>query len=193
MRGGIILPGTRYLSRAETERDQYINWLANKVTVYVGSDYSILIRCLWDIPFVWQLPDDQNRSADGNMLRAVYIQSHNVQHRDVVFPFEDGCTFLEFLIGLSMRINDIMYEPNEDKTHEYFWMMLGNMGLDHCTDGTYGKSWDDFLVNEVTGRIMSRNYDFNGIGGLFPLQNPVEDQKKVPIWYQMNAFLTENM
>lgn len=187
------MPGTRYLSCAETERDQYINWLANKVTVYVGSEYSILIRRLWEIPFVWQIPDDSNRCVDGNQLRTVYVQSHQVLHRDIVFPYDGGCTFLEFLIGLSERINDIMYDPKGDKTNEYFWMLITNMCLDHCTDGAYGKTWDDFYIEEAVSRIMTRNYQEDGCGGLFPLKNPIENQKLVPIWYQMNAYLNENM
>jgi len=192
MKGGVILGGTRYLSRAEIERDQYINWLASKVTVYVGSNYSKLIQCLWENPFVWQLPDDKNRAVDGNMLRDVYVQSHHVEYKNLVFPFPDGCTFLEFLIALASRANDIMYEPGMDKTSDYFWQMISNMCLDRCDDATYGKLWDDFYVNECVGRILSRNYDYNGSGGLFPLQNPIDDQKNVPIWYQMNAFLNEN-
>lgn len=192
MKGGVVLGGTRYLSRAEMERDQYINWLANKVTIYVGSDYSKLIHCLWEIPFVWQIPDDKNRAVDGNMLRDVYVQSHHVAHRNLVFPFPDGCTFLEFLIALAARANDIMYEPGMDKTGDYFWQMITNMCLDHCNDATYGRTWDDFYVNECVGRILSRNYEYDGCGGLFPLRNPINDQKGIPIWYQMNAFLNEN-
>ena len=174
------------------ERDQYIGWLADKISIYVGSEYSKLIQCLWEIPFVWQLPDDRNRAIDGNMLRRVYVQSHRVYHQELVFPFSDGCTFLEFLIALSERANDIMYEPGIDKTADYFWIIISNMGLDVCTDESYGLIWDDFYVNEKIGNVLSRGYDFNGIGGLFPLKNPIDDQKNVSIWYQMNAFLNEN-
>ena len=184
--------GTRYLSRAEVERDKYISWLADKVNAYIGSQYSILIHCLWEIPFVWQVPDDVNRAIDGNMLRTVYLQSHRVTNESVVFPFEGSCTFLEFLIALASRANDIMYEPGVDKTGDYFWQMIFNLNCDHCTDEMFGKTWDSFYIHEKIGQVLSRNYDFTGNGGLFPLQNAVEDQKKVPIWYQMNAFLNEN-
>lgn len=184
--------GTRYLSRAEVERDKYLEWLAGKITSYVGSEYSRLIHCLWEIPFVWQLPDDRNRAIDGNMLRSDYVRDNHILYQDLVFPYEEGCTFLEFLIALASRANDIMYEPGMDKTADYFWQMISNMCLDHCNNATYGKTWDDFYVNEMVGRILSRSYDYNGLGGLFPLRNPINDQKTVPIWYQMNAFLNEN-
>ena len=184
--------GTRYLSRAEVERDQYIGWLAGKIDLYVGSQYSNLIHCLWEIPFVWQVPDDKNRAIDGNMLRTIYIQSHTVFNTNIVFPYEDGCTFLEFLIALSMRANDIMYEPGVNKTTDYFWQIISNIGLDHCVNDTFGRTWDAFYVHETIGKILSRDYDYDGLGGLFPLKNPINDQKTVPIWYQMNAYLNEN-
>ena len=85
-----------------------------------------------------------------------------------------------------------MYEPGNDKTGEFFWLIVKNACLDHCTDDTYGRTWDDFYVSSKIANILSRNYGTNGYGGLFPLQNATENQQMVPIWYQMNAFLTEN-
>ena len=40
--------------------------------------------------------------------------------------------------------------------------------------------------------ITDRTYSENGKGGLFPLRKYSEDQRKVPIWYQFNAWLEEN-
>lgn len=182
----------RDYSLAEQERDQYITWLSNRVNVYLSTGYVKLIECLWDIPYVWQLDDDRNRAIDGNMLRTIYLQSHKVTCPDVVFPFEDGCTVLEFLIALAGRANDLMYVPNMDQTGDFFWQFMSNLGLDHCTDDAFGYSWDSFYVSECVSRILTRTYGSDGLGGIFPLRNPVNDQRTVPIWYQMNAFLNEN-
>lgn len=177
---------------ASLEREHYITWLASRVDAYVGITYSRLLHCLWEIPFVWSIDDDRNRAIDGNTLRTIYKQSHKVVYPEVVFPFDDGCTFLEFLIALCGRANDLMYEPGNDKTGEFFWQIVTNACLDHCTDDAYGKTWDDFYVSSKIAYILSRSYEFNGLGGLFPLKNATENQQNVPIWYQMNAFLNEN-
>lgn len=179
-------------SLAEKERDQYVTWLSSRVDIYLTTGYIRLMECLWDIPYVWQIDDDRNRAVDGNQLRTIYLQSHKVVNRDQVFPFGDGCTVLEFLIALSGRCNDIMYVPDKDQTGEFFWQIMSNLALDHCTDESFGYTWDVFYVNECIGKILTRSYGTDGVGGLFPLRNPVEDQRNVPIWYQMNAFLNEN-
>jgi hypothetical protein len=42
-------------------------------------------------------------------------------------------------------------------------------------------------------RLNRRLYTTSGYGGLFPLEEPKEDQRKVEIWYQMMAYLGENL
>ena len=47
------------------------------------------------------------------------------------------------------------------------------------------------IVADAMAAIIWRTYDSNGYGGLFPLRNPREDQRKVELWYQLNAYLLE--
>lgn len=180
-----------YYSTAEKERQEYISWLADRVELYIGNGYEQLLLILFEIPFLFSNEDDRNRAVDGRILRTIYSQSHRVKYEDLVFPFDDGCTFLEFLIGMAGRANDIMYEPGKDLTGDFFMEMITNAGLDYCTDDTMGYTWDRFYVSECVGRILSKRCDFNGNGGLFPLENSAEDQKNVSFWYQLNAYLNE--
>lgn len=179
-------------SRAEAEREHYISWLAERVDGYLGSVYSRLIHCLWEIPFVWSIEDDGNRAVDGNTLRIIFKQSHKLVNPELVFPTPDGCTFLEFLVALAGRANEIMYVPDRDQTGDFFWLFIKNMCLDHCVDDMYGISWDEFFVSSRIAVILSRAYGTDGMGGLFPLKCSVEDQRNLTIWYQLNAFLNEN-
>jgi hypothetical protein len=32
----------------------------------------------------------------------------------------------------------------------------------------------------------------SGLGGMFPLEDPREDQRAIEIWYQMMAYINEN-
>lgn len=181
-----------YIVKAEQERYLYLSWLSEKVGICLAdSPFSELINCLWEAPFVWQIPDDVNRAIDGNRLREVYMQTHDISHPEAVFPIDGSCTFLEFLIALASRANDIMYVPGTDQTGDYFWCFIYNLGMDHCTNDSRGYAWDDFYVHEKIGVVLTRSYNSDGLGGLFPLKNPREDQKNVSIWYQLNAFLNE--
>jgi hypothetical protein len=46
-------------------------------------------------------------------------------------------------------------------------------------------------VEEILYALIWRTYDPDGVGGFFPLAWPKEDQTKIEIWYQMNAYAKE--
>jgi hypothetical protein len=50
---------------------------------------------------------------------------------------------------------------------------------------------DEAHVTETLDRVIYRNYESNGHGGFFPLEDPDEDQRRVELWYQLNAYLNE--
>lgn len=183
------------LGNVELERQRYVNWLAAKVDgnlSYCGFTFSRLFNCLFDIPFVAALEKDINRAEDGNRLRVVYTTSHkiNCEIRDL-FQSNEGCTFLEFLVSIAMRANDILYDPEEDHTAMFFWDFARNIGLDSFDDEGYGRNWDMFKLTQVVSKVMNRTFEADGTGGLFPLTKVREDQRKTEIWYQLQAYLRE--
>jgi hypothetical protein len=92
---------------------------------------------------------------------------------------------LEFLIGLATRLNVADYEPDmPDRVGPWFWALMDNLGIIEADE-----SW----IEDSFKRINTRDYSFDGHGGLFPLRRPCEDQRKIEIWYQMQAYLMENM
>lgn len=185
------------LGTVEYERQKYVNWLASRVDgnlSFCGHTFSRLLSCLFDIPFVPVLDKDQSRAEDGNKLRLVYKNSNKIRcSTQELFNDESGCTFLEFLVSISERVNDILYDPETDRTGIYFWDFLHNVGLDDFSDDTYGVSWDMFKLTQICSRIMNRAYNPDGTGGLFPLRKPREDQRTVEIWYQLQAYLQEKI
>jgi hypothetical protein len=68
---------------------------------------------------------------------------------------------------------------------------MRNAGLDAFDDGNFD-TMDDSEVMKILDRIIERTYQRNGVGGLFPLKRDKKDQRKVELWYQMNAYLIEN-
>lgn len=178
------------LQNAELERLKYVRWLADKVGAsYFGQSFSRLFSCMFDIPFIWVIDKDINRAEDGNRLRTDYA-SNNTVNWDIFGP-NNGCTFLEFMVSISMRANDILYDPEEDSTPMFFWEFMHNIGIDTFDDEGYGRRWDMFTLNQIVSRVLNRQFEADGSGGLFPLTKVREDQRKTEIWYQLQAYLRE--
>lgn len=161
--------------------EQYFLFLCSKVDHDEERDFYGLLKQLHSIEFSEDtfkvIANDVNRIGDGLDVRDGF------ENGDIEGP----CSFLEFLIGLSYRIEDVIGIPYE----ESFWEMIDNLDLlefddDHLDLGECG------TVDDTITIFLNRRYARNGVGGLFPLRNPKEDQRKVEVWYQMQAYLIEN-
>jgi len=98
------------------------------------------------------------------------------------------------LIGLAYRLEFETAQSKWEKTvSEWFWILIDNLGLICCDNDAYftnSKVGSD--VPETIGRMLSREYEADGEGGLFPLKNPKKDQRRIEIWYQMTSYILEN-
>ena len=110
--------------------------------------------------------------------------------------FEDSlpCTVLEMIIGISKRMSEqLMDEDGEDKTAQYFWEIIGNLGLDCWDDDSFG--WDTGLAQKKIAKtceiLCKRQYNSDGTGGgMFPMPGVLGiNQKKMEIWYQMQEYI----
>ena len=96
------------------------------------------------------------------------------------------------LVALSQRITDIMVDDEPNFTDGYFfWRMLDNLGLIQFDDEAFEDWRTEDLVEDILNVLLERLYEYNGRGGLFPLKRPREDQRRVEIWYQAQAWLME--
>jgi hypothetical protein len=90
-------------------------------------------------------------------------------------------------------MNETLYDWDlGDQTSGWFWKLLFNTGLaaldDTYSDDTYERILYRFNI------INKRLYNEDGTGGgLFPLAHPRQDQREIEVWYQMMAYLQENM
>ena len=170
--------------------DNYFNWLCSLVKIdEPDNTYFHLARILYDTSFYTINDFDLNRAEDGLDLREEYFS--RTREREPVLP----CNVLEMLIALSERMSDDLYDEENtmyDMTY-CFWRMICNLNLDIYTDEIF--EYMSFAEEDIRIKLeefLSRRYDYSGKGGLFPLKNPKKDQRKVEIWYQMNAYLIEN-
>lgn len=166
----------------------YFEWLCEIVDAdnpdlpFIG-----LMKHLYDTYFDTNtaalVPNDDNRIEDGKNLRHIYWEQTG--------EFVDGtiCTMLEMMIALSQRMCDTM--GFEDFV-PLFWEMIDNLGLMSMSDGLYYEPENIDEVDEIVGIFLNRDYCYDGTGGLFPLKDPPDDQRKTEIWYQMSSYLMEN-
>lgn len=168
---------------------RYYKWLYRQIgnprEKNPAHSYKILTGILYDMLFKWSIPNDENRAEDARDLRYVYCCEKDLDDSDI---YDEPITVLEALIGIAKRLDFLM-----DGTVEYwFRTLLKNIDLDKCNDDWFIDEQGSSL--EVMGRIeavMAREYSYSGEGGLFPLKHPKKDQRKVEIWYQMQAYLNE--
>lgn len=140
---------------------------------------------MYEKPFLWSVPNDDNRIEDGKDLRWEFMGESGLPEDNVWLSLE--CSMLEMLIALARRASFESYGTQTD----WFWEFMDNVGFREYTDEVYSKDVSR-NVDAALERIIHRTYAYNGNGGLFPLKHPFDDQRKVEIWYQMSNYLLED-
>lgn len=163
----------------------YLHWLYSQVASVrfknPARTYWSLARHMYMKQFVWLVPNDDNRVEDGRDLRYEFFRENDIA------PDEDwiglDCSVLEMLIALSRRL---AFEGG-GKARDWFWTMLENLDLSRCSDVNYNLG----DVEDILDVMIWRTYEPDGRGGLFPLNDPAEDQRDVEIRYQQASYILE--
>ena len=167
----------------------FFEWLYSQVADPETNDphrtYTRLLRQMYQTEFVAVVERDENRIEDGMELRREFVAERHIRRRETASWLELGCSMLELLVGLSRRIQyDAGGEP-----HYWFWEMVKNLGLIRMSDA-YPR-YSERRVADVLDRVIRRDYQPNGEGGLFPLKDPHQDQRTVELGYQLSAYVLE--
>ena len=182
----------RKLWELDNFKNAYRNWLMDTMDAW---DYGVLFDILYETEFVWTVERDVNRAEDGKDLRIRFAEQSGLPLPGILKDWP--CSFLEMLIGLAYSIEeDITYDPQYgDQTAAWFWVMMGNLHLDAMDDAMMFECGHvaDAEVRDICETVMNRTYRADGYGGIFPLQDAPEDQRKVEICYQANAYCVEQM
>lgn len=172
--------------RDEVQND-YFEWMVGIVCDDRYSEsisYRKLLMHLHDTIFDYSVPMDANRASDGVGLRRRYSLHHDTHgvRLDI-----GRCTVLEMMVALSIRCEEeIMDDPYiGDRTSQWFWGMIANLGLGDVTDDVYDRD----LVDDILNRFLDREYQPDGRGGLFRVKNCEYDLRDVEIWYQLLWYL----
>lgn len=174
-----------------TLNDLYLEWLYENFIGAISnknpnSSYWKLTKQLYTMEFAWSIRHDAHRAEDGKALRHDFINACDIQDVEVNW-LQENCTVLEMLIGLACRAS---FEDGEEPGN-WFWKFLNNLGIQSFNDRVYPRIVEE-EVDAIVRRLLDREYDKNGVGGLFPLKHARRDQTQVELFYQLQAFLLEN-
>lgn len=138
-----------------------------------------LLKYLHSVPFTYTVIMDENREADGIALRRRYCLYHEGEDESYL---TGSCSVLEMMLALSIRCEEtIMDDPRYgDRTGQWFWRMIVNMGL----GGMYDAKFDKERAVKNVERFLKREYEPDGSGGLFTVRDS-GDLRKVEIWNQL--------
>ncbi|AXQ61290.1 hypothetical protein SEA_LIBERTYBELL_49 [Streptomyces phage LibertyBell] len=168
--------------------EHYLRWLYSQV-----ADASIekqeltfwdLFHVLYTTEFISLVSFDENRIEDAKALRREFVQDQRLTGVDPNW-ITIGCSLLELMVGMSRRL---AFEGDGHPPYWFWFHLMVNLGLDGYNDRD---GIDGAHLTETLDRVIYRNYEPNGRGGFFPLEEATRDQRGVELWYQLNAYLNE--
>lgn len=170
---------------------EYFRWLCDLILVDKGdSSYWMLAKELWSRYFFWFLPNDDNRVADGYALRGEFFQDYRVEYIQSPYELLGNCRVLEVLIALARRMEFASGDAVD--ACAAFWEIMGNLGLESCTDENWYHAACARKVDGAINRWMDRRFQMSGRFSPFPLRSTKKDQRKTELWMQMQEYIIEN-
>jgi hypothetical protein len=166
----------------------YFHWLKSLVE-RPGNQYGYLLEMLFTTVITKGVPNDGNRFQEGIDLRKTYLEVRPKIHRNDELILDDGCSVLELMIALCLRIDSTLNGPSQDLdvVYNWFWILIDNLRLSDARD-----ELSDNMIRSTLHCLVNRCYNSQGEGGcLFPNPNCKYDLRKVEIWYQMMYWLDE--
>lgn len=168
--------------------DEYFEWLFNLVCGKRYSEqisYRKLLMRLHETEFTFIHPMDRNRAEDGANLR--YRFSVDMGFNDIPGCLNGSCSVLEMMVALAIKCEENIMDDAHigNRTGQWFWGMVTNLGLGSMMDSRFDKK----VVDSVIERFLNRQYEPNGRGGLFTIKRYPRDLRDVEIWYQLCWYL----
>ena len=169
-------------------KTDYFEWMYELVSngrFATGLTYRKLLTFLHEVEFTYFIPYDENRAAEGIALRYRYCFMHKCTNLECYLS--GPCSVLEMMVALAIRCEENLMDNPElgDRTGQWFWEMITNMGLGSMNDTNY----NEWLVSDVVGRFLNREYEPDGRGGLFRVKGWNRDMRTAEIWHQLMAYI----
>lgn len=168
--------------------NEYFEWLYNHVCkgrVNSNVSYRKIFMHLHSIEFTFSIRNDVNRAKDGMDLRYRFAMMKNDNH--IMLILDNPCSVLEMMLALAIRCEETIMDNTGygDRTGQWFWSMMKNLGIGMMTDDVYDRK----LVDHIIYKFLDRDYDPDGKGGLFYIKGCEDDLREIEIWSQLCWYL----
>ena len=172
---------------------RYFVWLCGMVGLGAEEDPPPIMvevaKKLYSIQFYWdeKIVRDENRSEDAKELRVIFSSDQRPVYVGDEF-YNAPANVLEVFVSLAERC---FFQTGKSRA-DWFLRFVYNLGIMSVVHTSMPSHFEEYIELAVD-RWMSRKYEPDGSGGLFPLQHALEDQRQIEIWYQMSAYIIEEM
>lgn len=157
---------------------RYEKYLKDKAC-FPYNRYSRLMSDLLTYPFEVIIPEDDSRLKEGAYLR------HEFTGEDVDL---NTVSVIEVLIAFAIRIDrEYIGIPQEPHPEILLMEFFNNLKLLKY----FNENYNEEEVKNIITKFVTRQYNFNGYGGIFPLKHTNIDQRKIQLWNQMTMYLSE--
>lgn len=177
------------MSYVDQVKEDYFNWLYDIVCssrVNYSVSYEKMFHYMHQKEFIFIIENDINRAKDGTNLRYRYATLRNDENIFEILNNEP-CSILEMMVAIAIRCEENIMTNIEygDRTTQWFWNMMSNIGISFMTDDRY----DEIFLENKLNILLKRQYRPDGKGGLFYIRNCKDDLRNVEIWTQLCWYL----
>ena len=171
--------------RINDEYFEYLYQLIDAKRFARSVSYRKLLMRLHDIEFTYFVPYDDNRADDGIQLRRRFALTRN--NMSLANYISGPCSVLEMMVALAVRCEETIMDDAlmGNRTGQWFWGMVHNLGLSPMTDSKFDKR----VVDDIITCFLNREYEPDGRGGLFTVKHCDYDMRTVEIWCQLSWYL----
>lgn len=171
-------------------KNKYEDWMYEMAIGDNDRSYISLIQKLNSREFYSIIIMDDNRAQDGYDLRYIFASENNIPEPVVASEIDiDPVSVLEVMLAMAYRcFTQILDSSSGDNLIPVIFMdMIESLGLKDMDDYNY----DEFKVDKAIDILIERQYNPNGSGGLFTVDNPLKDMRDVELWMQCMWYINQ--
>ena len=158
-----------------------MNYMSYTKDVVCDDRYNKLLRVLNSIPYVSHHILDDNWIDIADELYS-HITGKEPRYTSV----------LSLLVTMAISIEDEIMRDDDagDRTADWFWLMIRNLGID-ITDDEWDEDSEE-TIQKAVDIFVNRRYDRKGKGSLFPVKKTRKNVLRESIWQQAHYYFNEN-
>lgn len=179
-------------------QEKYNEWM---YSIIFGKDYTsrnynlAVLEALNNVPFEYSMDLDANRQKDAQDLRYIFGQENDIHPAEICASLDTRApSILEVMVSLIYRVKTTIlcdFDSSEMPSNkEIFEHMIWSLGLSRYVGNCdFSTNVLNAEVARVSQSLFARDYNYNGRGGLFTVENPRDDMRVTDIWYQFMWYL----